>query len=736
MAGPGDAQQRLDTVVRIIASNMVAEVCSVYLMRAGEMLELFATEGLNPDAVHRTTLRVGEGLVGVIAAAARPLNLPNAQAHPQFAFRPETGEEIYHSLMGVPVLRDRRVVGVLVVQNRTMRHYSEEEVEVLQTVATVLAELVGAGNLVAREEIAQISGNATRPRQLEGQVLAEGLAQGIAVLHEPRIEVTRTIAEDTDEEKRRLEKGLEAMRAAIDRMLAGDQMAGGGEHREILETYRMFSHDRGWLARLREAVESGLTAEAAVQRVQVDTRIRMSEVADAYIRERLQDLEDLANRLLRHLAGKPITAASGALPPDAILVARSIGPAELLDYDSERLQGVILEEGSPTSHAAIVARALEIPVIGRIERATARIDPGDPVIVDGDHGQIFVRPGEDVRQAFAETMAIRAERQAKYAALRDVPTETRDGRRISLNLNAGLLADVHHLADSGADGIGLYRTELHFMVRATFPKVDAQRELYSRVLETAGGRRVVFRTLDIGGDKRLAYLGQNDEENPAMGWRAIRLALDRPGLLRSQVRALLQAAAGRDLDLMFPMVAEVAEFVAGRTVVEREMDRLRRLDRPLPNAVRVGSMVEVPSLAWQLPALLREVDFLSVGSNDLLQFLFAADRSNPQVANRYDLLSPAPLSFLRHLAHTCDAAKVPLSLCGEMAGRPLEAMALIGVGFRDLSMQPSAIGAVKDMILSLDAGSLEKYLNSIVDLPDRSLRGRLQTFAQDHGIVI
>ena len=736
MATSASAQERLDRVVKIIAGNMVAEVCSVYLMRAGEMLELFATEGLNRAAVHETRLRVGEGLVGDIAAHARPLNLPDAQSHPLFAYRPETGEEVYHSLMGVPVLRAGRVIGVLVVQNRTKRHYTEEEVEALQTVAMVLAELVGSGELVDAGELREAMGDLTLPRRLDGLALSEGLAKGVAVLHEPRVQVERVIAEDTEAEKGRLETALDSLRDAIDRMLATPDVAPAGEHREVLETYKMFAHDRGWFARMTAAVETGLTAEAAVLRVQIDTRTRMAEASAPYLRERLHDLEDLANRLLQHLGGQVGTAAAANLPENAVVVARSMGPAELLDYDRSRLVAVVLEEGSPTAHVTIVARALEIPLVGHAEGVLKMIDPGDSVIVDGDNAQVFIRPAADVLQAYSQNMAARAERRAKFAALRDQPAVTLDGVPISLNINAGLLVDLQHLDEAGAEGIGLYRTELPFMMRSTLPTVIAQTELYTRVLAHAGDRPVVFRTLDIGGDKLLPYLPRVEEDNPAMGWRAIRIGLDRPALLRTQIRALLQAAAGRTLYVMFPMIAEVAEFQAAHDILDKEARRLRSMGRPLPERVRVGAMIEVPALAWQLPALLRKVDFLSVGSNDLMQFLFASDRGNPRLAARYDVLSPGVLSFLHHLVRQCDEAGVPISLCGEIAGQPLEAMVLIGLGLRNISMPPSAIGSIKAMVRSLEVSALSRYLDSLYDLPDHSLRSRLHDFAQDHRIAI
>ena len=735
MAGGGTGQERLNQTVRIIAADMVAEVCSIYMMRPGEVLELFATQGLKQEAVHKTRLAVGEGLIGDIAAHARPLALADAQSNPNFAYKPETGEEIFHSLMGVPILRGGRVLGVLAVQNRSFREYDEEEIEALQTIAMVLAELAASDSLFGPPEVA-LETVALLPERLEGLKLNEGLAMGRVVMHQPRVTIRQMVAEDPARERGRLEAAVERMHSAIDALLARADLGHAGEHREILETYRMFAEDRGWLGRIGEAINAGLTAEAAVQRVQDDTRARMQQVSDPYLRERLSDLEDLGNRLLRHLTGDRTAAQAGALPDDVVLVARSMGPAELLDYDRRRLRAIVLEEGSPTAHVAIVARALGIPMVGRVKDIQARAAPDERIIVDGENAIVVLRPSEEVREAFQAAIRARAARQAKYVALRDLPAVSRDGVQAELMINAGLLIDLDHLAPTGAVGIGLYRTEIPFMVRSAFPDVASQVDFYREIYTRAGDAPVVFRTLDVGGDKRLPYLEMADDENPAMGWRAIRIALDRPMMLRQQVRALLLASAGRPLDVMFPMIADVAEFAAARALVDRELDRLASRGLARPAAVRVGTMLEVPSLVWHLPALLERADFVSVGSNDLMQFLFACDRGSTRLAGRYDVLSPAALCFLAGIADAAAARGVPLTLCGEMAGRPLEALALLALGFRRLSMAPNSVGPVKDMLRSADIGAVAAYLRSLLHLPDRSLRGRLAAFARDRGIAL
>jgi phosphotransferase system, enzyme I, PtsP len=729
MAGPGEAEDRLEQITAIIAAELVTEVCSIYVRRAGDMLELYATQGLKTDAIHNTRLRVGEGLVGDIAAHARPLALSDAQNHPNFAYRPETGEELFHSLMGVPAVRGGRVVGVLVVQNRTQRHYTEEEVETLETVAMVVAEMVAGGELVNQSELSPVDGLGVKPLRLEGLRLHSGIGMGIAVLHQPLYRVDQVVADDPIVERQRLDDAYTDMHGALQDMMETSAFDEAGEHRDIMEAYRMIASDAGWLEKLHTAIESGLTAEAAVERVQNDLRTRMSQIDDPYIRERVHDIEDLGIRLMRHLHGDE---GAVTLPDHVVLVARSLGPAQLFDYDISRLRALVLEEGSPTSHAAIVARALDIPVVAQVMDAIERIEQGDTIVVDGDSARVFVRAGEDVQQTFKDALKAKTAQARKYDALKDLPARTLDGVDVTLSINAGLLVDLRRMHETGAHGIGLYRTEVPFMVRPEFPDVDEQEAIYREILDGADGKPVVFRTLDVGGDKVLPYWESDEEENPAMGWRSIRISLDRPAMLRQQLRALVRASAGRELRIMFPMIAQVSEFLAAKNLLDMELERHSNRGLEAPTKIITGSMLEVPALAFQLKALLRHSDFVSVGSNDLMQFLFASDRGNTRLAGRYDTLAPPVLSFLRAVVSECDEAGKPVSLCGEMAGYPLDAMALIGIGFRNLSLVPSSIGPVKAMVRSLELGPLEQYMRAVSDMDHRSLREMLRGFAKDH----
>lgn len=736
MAERGGGQARLDTIVRQIANLMVAEVCSLYIRRQDGSLELFATEGLNPSAVHNTHMKRGEGLVGLIAETAEPVNLAEAQAHPAFSFRPETGEEIYHSFLGVPVLREGELMGVLVVQNRTQRHYDTEEQEALQTTAMVLAEHLASGDVAGIGTTAAALAARGRSLLIRGKPMSEGIALGHVVLHEPRVVVKALLADDPAVERLRLDEGIERLRVEIDDMLERRDIAAPGEHREVLETYRMFAHDNGWLGRLREAVNQGLTAEAAVERVRNDSRARMLKSSDAFWRERFRDFDDLSDRLLRTLTGRTRTAAGEALPPDAILVARTMGPAELLDYDRSKLRGLAIEEGGLASHVAIVARALGIAAIGQAAGIVEAVENGDAAIVDAEAGEIHIRPGNDVIAAYSDKVRFRARRQQRYAGLREQQAITKDGVRISLNINAGLLVDLPHLEESGADGIGLFRTELEFMISARFPMKDRQTRIYEKILQAAGDKPVVFRSLDIGGDKLLPYLRHEKEENPALGWRAVRMTLDQTGLFRSQIRALLRAAGGRELRVMLPMVTELGEYVRARKLIEQELDVARRFGWAGTKRLHLGAMIEVPALLWQLDRLLETADFVSVGSNDLIQFLFAADRNNRHLAGRYDPLSPAVMRALAQIADAAERHSKPLTLCGEIAGRPLEAMALIGLGFRSVSMAPANIGPVKAMVLSLDAARLGARMRELLQHDDINVREELKRFAAAQAVDV
>lgn len=735
MAGKGSPQVRLDKVVKLIAQNMIAEVCSIYLARAGDLLELFATEGLREEAVHQTRMRFDEGLVGLVAERGLPLNLSEAPKHPKFSYRPETGEDIYHSFLGVPILRSGKVLGVLVVQNIAPRRYGEEEVEVLQTTAMVLAEMVASGQLVDPAELAEDFAKTGRTITLDGMALSEGVGIGKVVFHEIAVKVEKLVSENAEIERVRLEDAIAELRFQLEQMSNDPELSSSREYREVLETYRMFAYDRGWHTKMKEAITTGLTAEGAVDRVQQENQARLMKSHDPYLRERGQDFENIATRLIRILQGN-MEDVHQSLTEDSIIFGRTIGPAELLDYDRSRVKGIVLEEGSPTAHLTIVARALNIPVMGRVAGALAHVESGNTIVLDTETSHVFVRPAEDILENYISTVEARDALVAEYEAERDLPATTKDGQKISLMMNAGLLVDLPNLDRTGADGIGLYRTEFQFMVSSALPRVSEQVKVYNVVLDAAGDRPVVFRTLDVGGDKQVGFLPREEEENPAMGWRAIRIGIDRPALLRYQIRALLISAAGRELNVMFPMIAEISELRAVKEIFKKETDRALATGSGMPETINMGCMLEVPSLAWQLDLLMEEVDFVSIGTNDLMQFFFACDRGNPRLANRYDLLAPPVLKFLKMVIDAGEEYGVPVTLCGEMGAKPLEAMALVGLGLKRLSVSSASIGSVKRTIRSLELESLKSFVEANLNSPKHSIRDSLVYFARDHGVIL
>lgn len=737
MASRTHAQAKLNSVVEIIGEALSSEVCSIYLLREG-VLELYATRGLSQDAVHVTKLALGEGLVGVIAKSGRILNLDEATTHPDFAYKVETGEEMYHSFAGVPIVHHERTVGVLAVQHADPRPYDDVEIEALQTVTMVVSELIANAELIDDSGADPDAARETGAMMLSGQKLVVGMGEGKAVFHQPRVNIEHIVADDTEAERTRVYAAFRKMREQIDAMASQAEFGGGGEHDDVLETYKMFAYDEGWSRRINAAIDSGLTAEAAIERVQQRTRARMHEIDDPLLAERMHDLEDLANRLIRIVSGQLGTAAQLGLRGDSILIARNLGPAELLEYDRRRLKGVVLEEGSLTAHVTIVARAMGVPVLGRVGNVRRLINEGDELLLDVGEASLYVRPSPTMVETFETKLALTQKKRAEYAAQREAEPVTRDGLRVSVMVNAGLREDVSTLDLTGADGIGLFRTEFQFLVSATLPRREAQLRLYKDVLDAAGVKPVIFRTLDIGGDKAVPYLrsAARNEENPAMGWRALRLALDREGLMKVQARALIDAAAGKTLNVMFPMVSEPWEFEEARALFEAQRVWLEDHHHAQPYDIRYGCMLEVPALAETLDILLPRLDFLSIGTNDLTQFLFAADRADPRLADRYDWLSPAILRFLRRVTRETREADIPTTVCGEMGGRTIEAMALIGLGIERLSITPAAVGAIKAMIRSLDARALRTDMDQWLAHPPDNMRQTLLDWAEQRSVAI
>jgi phosphotransferase system, enzyme I, PtsP len=734
VAQDGSAQDRLDHLTRVIASHIVADVCSIYLRQPNDDLELYSTAGLNREAVHKTRLQWGEGLVGRVAEQHSPLVTDDAQSYPGFAYRPETGEDPLKAFLGVPLIRSGKTLGVLVIQNKAARDYSDEEVEAVQAVATLLAEISASGELLSREETAAVDEMLRRPEHLKGVGIVGGIASGRAVFLQPPAPMHKVFATDLAVEAQRLEEGLNALRVSVDEMIAKNESL-SGVSREVLETYRLFAYDRGWKDRLRTAVFSGLTAEAAVEQVKNENRARLLQARDPYLRERLHDLDDLSHRLLRLLSGE----ANGAERPlyeESILVAREMGPAELLEYDRGSLKGLVLGEVSATSHVAIVARALEIPMVTGVDDAIDRTEQGDTLIIDGDIGEIHIRPAQDVIETYRAKRELQSERQAAFAKERDLPAQTKDGVKLTIMMNAGLALDMPHLHETGAHGVGLFRTELQFLVGSQLPSVATQEKLYREALSLAGDKPVIFRTADIGGDKTAAYMDHGADVNPAMGWRGLRMAVDRPGILRPQLRALLAAAVEKSLHIMFPLVTLAHELDAARGLLDREIERANRLKQGLPKEIKIGAMIETPAAAWRADLIAEKVDFLSVGGNDLAQFYFAADRDSKRVQRRFDPMNPGFLSFLKTVIDKAKSAGVPLAFCGEQAVDPVTASALLGLGVTEFSLPAPTVGPFRRLSRTLNASQIAEWLEARLPSQAESLRSEFVVFLTKNGVVL
>jgi phosphotransferase system enzyme I (PtsP) len=727
MAEEAAGQERLDKLTHLTADSMGTEVCSIYLFRDAETLELCATQGLNQAAVHETRMKMGEGLVGRVARYGKVVNTADAPSARGFRYMPETGEEIYSSFLGVPIQRLGEKLGVLVVQSKDKREFTPDDIYALEVVAMVLAEMTELGAFVG--EGAALMARHTQPVMFRGGTAQEGAAMGRVWLHEPRVVVTNLVADDPEVEAKRLEEAVDTLRVSVDEMLA--DAPNDSDHAQVLEAYRMFANSKGWMRRMQEDITLGLSAEAAVEKEQSHARARMSQVTDGYLRERLHDLDDLSNRLLRILTGQGSGTGSD-MPSDPILIARNIGPAELLEY-GRGLKGVVLEEGSVGSHAAIVARALAIPLVIHAERITNEALNGDQILVDGDQGIVHLRPDENVSNAFRDKMAMQAQAQERYASIRDTECLSQDGHRVHLHMNAGLMADLPSLDSSGAEGVGLFRTELQFLIRNKMPQRTELANLYARVMDAAHGKRVVFRTLDIGSDKVLPYMKPQDEPNPALGWRAIRVALDRPGVMRMQLQALLRAAQGRPMTIMFPFIAQYEEFRHAKEEVNRVWAREEKLGHTMPESLEIGAMLETPSLAYASNKLFEEVAFLSIGGNDLKQFFFAADRENERVRRRYDTLNVSFLTFLEGIVKRCETSNTALSFCGEDAGRPIEALCLAAIGIRTLSMRPASIGPVKSLIMRYNLDDIRAVINASRDRGDQSVRAAVMDYLRTNG---
>ena len=727
------AKQKLSKISKTVTEVMTADVFVCCLLVGNKYLECLVNYGLDEDIEDQW--RTDEDAIGKIALDRQSVIINNLdEVYDNFVF----GEELRHknmkSFAGVAIMQWNRCVGVVGIFTKKELAYGDDDIAFLKTVAMFVSDMLSQPDISEYiKQLQKIKGVSVKDK-IKAVSLNKGYGIGQAVIHNARRIITNIFAEDKKQEFERLQAAHKKMNDDLDNRFNAAKL-GLGEHVDILEAYRMFAKDKGWYKKITDNIEGGLSAEASVERAYEDMWNRLSASDDAYLKERLHDLRDVANRLLSYLAGD-FEKANNDSAEDIILVAQSMGPAELMDYDYSKIRGLVLEEGTPTMHVAIVAKALNIPVLSKVKNVLDEVQNGQNLAIDGNEGIIYLNPSQDVENNFYKKIAEANLLQQKFAELKKLPAITKDKQKIGLYLNVGLPLDFDYVEKTNCDGVGLYRTEIPFMTSENMPDVAQQVDYYKNLMDVCNGKKVIFRTLDVGSDKILPYWGYKGESNPAIGWRSIRITLDRRAILRKQVRAFLLAAAERELDIMFPMISNYEEFFEAKSTLMLELAKMKRYSKPLPKKVNVGLMIEVPSILYQLDNVLPEADFVSVGTNDLAQFVFACDRGNPQLLNRYDVLSAPFLRVMKDIVDKAKKHKVYCSVCGEMASNPIEALALLGLGYQNLSCSGAAFAKVKSMIRSINQAEVEDYVTSLLGSPRESLRSQLIAYANDHAIEI
>lgn len=690
-----------------------------YISIDDNYLELFSHDGLKlTDEI--TSIRFGDGLVGEIALKEQVLSVTDSNA-------------LLASIIGAPLLQWDKVIGVFLLGYEKPHVFEDAETDALKTIAMFLATVFSTEEIAQyKRKLAKLRGLNVKDR-LKGTALNKGYGVGAALVHRRRRAIQDIFAKNVHEELELLNTARSQMIASLDESF-NQNTPDAGEHIAILETYKMLAEDKGWYKKIAAHINTGLSAEAAVEKTYDEMRERLSGSSDIYLKERLNDLRDVSDRLRSFLSGENVKAEQNL--KDFVLVAQSMGPADLMDYDYKKIRALILEDGTATMHVSLVAKALNIPVVANVKGLYKDVKEGELLAVDGVEGFVYVNPPEDIKKSFAERQRKMAGWRNELKEMSSKEAKTRDGKKISLNLNMGLDFDLEYLKLSNCDGIGLYRTEIEFMSAPQLLSTAEQVRIYQKILNQAKDKRVVFRSLDVGSDKLLPYWGDFKEQNPAIGWRSIRITLDRRALLRSQIKAFLKAAAGRTLDVMFPMISSYNEFMEAKNTLLIEYEKQAQNGEKLPSKINVGLMIEVPSVIFELDEILKEADFISVGTNDLAQFIFASDRTNPRLNNRYDVLSAPFLKVMQNIALKAKEYHTLCSVCGEMASVPIETMALIGLGYRSFSCSGSAFASIKKTIRSINANEVADYVQTLLRSNKKTLRPQLHAYALDHGIAI
>lgn len=714
--------ENLEHALRIIVERvkevMTADVCSVYLTdkHTSERV-LMATEGLNPHSVGKVRLKKDEGLISLVCERAEAVNLDNAPSHSRYKYLPETAEERFHGFLGVPIVHHRKVLGVLVVQQIRARSFDENEVTLLMTIAAQLSGAI-AHALVSGDIFGQPNLVIKGDKPFRGLPGASGVAIGTGLVVYPPADLDAVPNRQTTDiagEINAFMSAVEAAKKEIDELRTRIETL-SPENKALFDAYLLMLSSDSLIKRTVEGIEEGRWASTALRNTVNEQLQIFSEMDDEYLRERAQDIKDLGRRILVHIQSK--TRGPRKYPPRTILIGEELSASDLVEVPPEHLAAVVSTQGSGSSHVAILARALGVPAVMGIGDLPVGQVEGLNIIVDGYQGCIYAEPSDSVITEYKRLAHEEQELSADLETLKNKPAQTPDGLTISLLMNSGLLSDISSSKESGADGIGLYRTEFPFMIRDRFPGEDEQTHIYKQVLHSFANRPVTLRTLDIGGDKTLSYFPIS-EENPFLGWRGIRVSLDHPDIFVTQLRAMLRASAGLDnLHILLPMITSVSEVSESLDLIRRAREELLdegKVDIRMP---RVGAMIEVPSAVYQSHAIAKRVDFLSIGTNDLVQYLLAVDRNNPSVANIYNCLHPSVLTAVQQVVQNGARSHISVSVCGEMAGDPAAAILLLGMGLDSLSMSTVALPRIKWVIRSFTHTHANDLLQKALELED------------------
>ncbi len=734
-----DLDETLKNIVTLVARRMGTEVCSIYLLDDDRLtLRLRATKGLSRKAVGRVTLQIGEGLTGMAAESRHPVAIQEPQSHPRYRYFKETGEERYHSFLGIPLFDRKSPLGVIVIQTKETRLFTPEETSALSTIAFQISSIVINARLLdsirkkeeetsrfvqqleqTRKSLVSSAGPAKRSRSaaLRGTIAYPGLASGPAHILDSELGFTDISDEDkshVEEEMQRLDSAFEKTR--IQTIFLEKRMAErlSESDASIFHTHLMILEDRGFLERLHDEIGQGHSAAYALKKIVSDYIEAFERMEDPYLRERAADMKDIGRRLAANLVGQENQVLQ--LKQPGILVAREILPSDMATLDPEHILGIVTEAGERNSHAAIMAKSMGIPAIVGVKGLLKEVAPDNQLILDANSGCLYIDPPQHVREEYRRLEADSSRELHRLEEFRKLPAQTADGERIILRANIGLVSDVSIAQRNGAEGVGLYRTEFPYMTRGNFPDREDQYQLYRRVVEGFQGQPVTIRTLDIGGDKALPYFSPPKEDNPFMGWRSVRVSLDNQDIFRTQLEAILMAGCHGPVKLLLPMISSLDEVRASKKILSEARANLRREGIPHAKDIPFGVMIEVPAAVRIADQLAREVDFFAMGTNDLIQYMLAADRNNPLVNKYYDPLHPAILDVLREVQIVAEKAGIDVCVCGEMAADPLNLLALIGMGIREFSMAAPFIPRTKAFLQDLHTDMARKAVRKVMHL--------------------